>query len=473
MARPAPTADRLREYRRDPVAFIGDLILPGTTRPFREVWGSFQAEFFVAVAPGLLAVARKKVGPFRGYFLDRTKGTSKDTDIAICLLWLLLFARKPLRIEFGAGKRAQASETKLAMEEVMDHNEWLFSQVRITVNRIEGIRSRSICFVLTTDAFGSHGSRPDVTLCNELSHIENEKFAKVMRSNANKLRHNLMLIATNAGFLDTWQWQWREGSRLSDDWWFQRVNWPAPWIPEKNIEDERLSNTPEDFDRLWHGIWATGGEGMLDRDDIERAFRLVEPMQPNETIGDKPWVFAGGLDLGIKHDHSAFVVLGTQPGSFRVRLVRCYSWQPPRGGQVPLKEVEATVLREYADWNLDWVFFDPTQALYLAQRLREQNVNMGEIPFTPKQTDVMARTVMEVFRAGQIELYPSARLREDLLRLQIKHSLQNDQYKLDAIADTRGHADRAIALSIVLPWVRSVATEPAVEEDVGEHFIEV
>ena len=41
--------------------------------------------------------------------------------------------------------------------------------------------------ILTSDAFSSHGSRPDLILLNEVSHVQSEEFALTVLDNFSKM----------------------------------------------------------------------------------------------------------------------------------------------------------------------------------------------------------------------------------------------------------------------------------------------
>ncbi len=75
-----------------------------------------------------------------------------------------------------------------------------------------------------------HGSRPDVVIANELSHVGSEAFMQTMLDNADKVPHSLVLVATNAGEVGTWQEKWRQIARESDRWHVSVLNTPAPWV---------------------------------------------------------------------------------------------------------------------------------------------------------------------------------------------------------------------------------------------------
>ena len=51
--------------------------------------------------------------------VERTKGASKDSDLAVCLLWLMAFTTRPLRVQVGAFDALQASEVRLIIQQIL------------------------------------------------------------------------------------------------------------------------------------------------------------------------------------------------------------------------------------------------------------------------------------------------------------------------------------------------------------------
>lgn len=197
--------------------------------------------------------------------------------------------------------------------------------------------------------------------------------------------------------------------------------------------------------------WVSDSGDALEAADIEAAAVLQGPA----ASPDPDSLYVAGLDLGVKHDRSAFVVLGTRPGSGTVQLARCESWAPKPGGEVDLSVVERAVLQAVNDFGILVVCFDPHQAVHMAQRLRLDGVSMTEVPFVGRNLDAMARDLLTAFRGRRIQLYGDRELLDDLRRLQVVP--RRFGFKLEAVADETGHADRAIALAIALPEALSLS----------------
>jgi hypothetical protein len=453
-------ATTLRRYAVDPLAFLADLVIPSAQGPLRfgNIVADFQHQRFAALAPALLAVARGEKPAIGRYWWEATKGASKDSDLACCLLWLLAFSRRPLTCQVGAADADQAAELRKAAKDILRLNGWLAGRVSVQNWKLLCTATGSACDIISSDEAGSHGARPDVLILNELSHITKQEFAENLADNAAKVPHGLVVIATNAGYLDTLAWRWRELARQSERWSFHQWAKPSPWLDSAEIEEARIRNSNACFQRLWFGIWASGGGDAIEREDIEAAITLTGPLTATEAERER-WQAVAGLDLGIKHDRSAFVVLACRPGSQRIRVASVESWKPPRGGQVDLSRVEAAVVRAHQWFHLRSVHYDPHQAGLMAQRLRRVGVPCEEVPFVGRNLDDMATTIMEVFRSRIIDLYDDSALVRDLSKLNIVE--KSFGQKLEAPADADGHADTAVALAIALPHAVRMAARTA------------
>lgn len=474
------SVDVLRSYRDSPMVFFENVVIErqGKRVKFGDegVMAAFQREAFEAAAPCLQAVASGRVPPIRGLWLERTKGASKDSDVALMVLWLLLFSPKPLAMETGADDQDQAKEMMGAADEWVRLNPWMQQRLEFQRDRIFCPQTRSQLDFLTTpsrnDAGGTHGSRPHVSIINELSHISVEGFAATMFDNADKRPENLVLVATNAGSRRLWQWKWRELYRdratASDPttkarWYFQKVDAPAPWISRANLEDARIRNSKARYARLWQGVWSTGEGDAIDQADIDACLTLDGP----HAEAAPWWVYGAGLDLGTKRDHAALVVMGTEMGSGRVAVVRVCGWRPPGNGEaIDLQAVREAVWDAFLTFGLFHVGYDASQAVLMAQELRGRGVPMQEVFFAGKNLDLMASTLMQAFRDRTLDLWNGDQdLLDDIGRLAIEEKRWG--HKLAAVSDEHGHADRAIALAIGLPVMMEVANTQT-EEDADD-----
>lgn len=450
-------ADDLVRYAADPLEFFADTIIPagGSDVRLGDVWAPFQVDAFKVLADCIKAAAVGGKPPYRGIWCERTKGASKDSDVGLALLWLLMFARRPQTIELGADDQAQILETSKAMAAVVRCNPWMAERVEILKSKITCEATASECLFLTRDATGTHGSRPTVTVCNELSHCSDSAFIETMMDNADKIPNNLAILATNAGFQGTFADKWRANYRTDANWWFQKVDVPAPWIDPAKLADAKRRNSALRYLRLWAGQWVRGGGDAIDPADVAACCTLAGPMNGWE----RGWAFIGALDIGVKHDHSSLVIVGVRPPATAGTLAFVKTWAPGENGYVDLQRVEEETFEAAARFRLLHLRFDPWQAYLTSQRLGKRGVLLMEIPFVPSNLDAMAKAMMTAFRNRKLMLYHEPELLRDLEKLSIVE--RGWGYKLEAPRDEDGHCDRAIALAMVLPAILNVLDLPA------------
>jgi phage terminase large subunit-like protein len=469
-------AKLLKHFAAAPLAFIENLTIPAVHGPrmFGVCMAQFQRERFASIAPALLAVARGEKPPVGRHWWEATKGASKDSDLACCLLWLLAFSARPLLCQAGAADADQADELRKAAKDVLRLNSLLAEWVTIQNWKINCEGTGATCEIIAADVAGSHGARPDVLIVNELSHIQKQEFAENLMDNSAKVPHGLVAVATNAGTLHTWQYRWRELARTSDRWHFEQYAQPSPWLDPAEIAEAKTRNSTSRFLRLWHGVWSSGSGDALDRADIEAAILHSRNPEiwphPGPLTNPEPHSsYAAGLDLGWKNDHSALIVLGRNCRTQRIRLARCESWAPGSDGKVDLMAVEEAVYESWRAFRFSVCGYDPSQAALMAQRLSTRGVPMREIPFQGKNLDKMATTLLESFRSRVVDIFDEPQLVRDLQRLSIVE--KSFGHKLEAVSDESGHADRAVAFAIALPLALELAAsgprEPVVLGGLG------
>ena len=440
--------DTLRRYQTDPMAYFSDSRIPAEGNPrFGDVWADFQAEAFRVLSECILAVESGRHPPWRGVFLERVKGASKDSDIGLALNHALLFSSRPLTIEVAADDFLQASELRGAMADDIRLNSWK-GVLEVQTKRIVHREWASECKFLTRDEFARHGSRPDITVCNELSHIQSEGFASTVLDNATKIPSNLTVIATNAGHLKTWQHRWRELYRQNPRWWFQKVDSRPPWQNAADIEDARARSSPSRFKSLFQGIWTPIGGDAIPAKWIDDAILDGRPLSyrtPNYPAG------AIGVDAGLSHHHGAVVVACVDPAAQKVRVMRVWDFPPP----VRLSRIAGAIREARRIFQVRAVHADPWQFAGLGQQLEQEGFNVELHYPTSANQNSQATALMEVLRNGQLEIYREHELLvRDLYATQVidrKSADVTTGYRLAWVEDETGHGDRAAALANILP----------------------
>ena len=88
------------------------------------------------------------------------------------------------------------------------------------------------------------------------------------------------------------------------------------------MAEYRKQTTASRYAPEWEGIWTADTGDASDPADIAASIVLPGRMPAGVRGGQ---VFVAGLDLVLKHDHSALVVLAIDPWQEHVRLASCES----------------------------------------------------------------------------------------------------------------------------------------------------
>lgn len=472
-----PSPDDIRRFKNNPAEFRASLFIRKGDTTAKFTPDEWQAENLAVLDPLWKKVAGVPGGNdvvHKFAWLGRPRGHSKTQDEAMQLMWVLAFSRKHLNGIAAAGSKDQAKFIRDAVERLLLMNPWLgkngLDLLRVQNYRVFNPKTRSEVDIISSDAPSSFGATPDFVLCDELTHWKGEtqedcKLWDSLFSSAGKVPHCVLIIMTNAGYERTWQAMIRDmavkGSYHGGNWIYRNLPGPcASWMGQSFLYDQKLGLAPKAYKRLWLNQWQLEAGDALEMKDIEACIRGDRlPMNGDE----EGWVFIGGLDLSSKKHRSAFVVLGVHPTEHRVRLGYVRSWKPDEeSGQVNLDGIRMAILQLHETYKFVKVLFDPSQAILMGQQLQQQGVWMEEMKFAdPKSLTLMATTILDVFKTHRIELYPCDELVSDLTKLNIIER-SGFSFKIDAITDSTGHADTAIALAIALPQAVDMAAIPRI-----------
>ncbi len=444
-----------------PAEFRSRLLIdaPGGPRRLSDVLDPWQRTDFEAIDPAWEAMVVQQAVPIKCGYMERPRGHSKTSDMAVSAAWALWASPRTVSGVAGAGSQQQAKLLRNGIERLARLNPWLGLSVQNY--RVVNKRTGSELEILTSEAGTNFGHTPDFIIVDEITnweHVTDEKFWEALISAAAKKAHCLVVVIANAGFGrgTSWQWRIREHCRTSPRWYFSTLDGPqASWLTQEALEEQRRILPPKGYLRLWGNKWVTEVGDGLPMDVVESCCTAPGPLMSY----DQSWApFIGAIDLGLKKDHAAFAVVGMNLRTKRFRLAHLQAWDPADfGGEIKLPVVFREILEVCKRLQVLGVAYDPWQAVMMAQMLAEERVKVFSYEFTPQHLDVMATTMLRMFTERTLELYRDESLLRDLARLTIIE--RPIGFKLHSTRDEHGHADRATALAIALPWAAGTCTD--------------
>ncbi len=450
---------------------------------FAAVLDPWQVRDFEALDEGWEMVAGlRDTAPFQRAYLERPRGHSKTTDIAVMVLFALWTSQVMLWGVAAADDQDQARLLRDAIKGLVVLNPWLQESIEIQNYRVRNKRTDSILEIISNDAGSSYGFTPHFVIVDELTHWKKRDLWDSLFSSSAKRDRCMLVIISNAGTGQglSWQWELREACRASSAWYFSRIDGPqASWMSERALAEQRNILPANAYQRLWLNQWVRDtGEG-LEWSDVEAALTLKGPQGYQSEL-----LYIGCLDVGIRNDHSALVILGLDVANGRYKVANVVSWKPADyGGQINLADVERGCMEMHVAYKLRGFVYDAYQAVRLVEELSRQAAalhEMGKAPpleiiefkFNSENQLEMAEGLLSVFRNRLIDLYPEKDLLDDLMRVQIEEKTIG--YKVTAKRDERGHADRAMALAMMLPVAIKTMRDlrqPAYEDGLGDSLI--
>ena len=445
------------QVRRDPARFRRRLRLDVHDQQlFGDVIQPWQETDFAALDDGWRRVAALEDGmlvqPARRYrraWIERPRGHSKTSDMAVQIAWVLLAARRPLRGVCAAADCDQAALVLEAVRRLIGANPGLRGELRVRSRAVESRDGAARMELISSDIGSSFGLTPDFVICDELSHWPREGLWHSLLSSAAKRPDCVLTVLTNAGVGRDWQWRAREAAREHPDWYFSSLNGAcAPWISPADLEEQRSILPEPVYDRLWNNRWQAATGDYLSIEEVAACRDVHLAPQKNARIGVR---YIAAIDYAEKHDRTAAVLMHWENGRFVID--RLDLAVPAPGNPVLVSWVEDWIESIAARFPNVAFILDEHQLLGIFQRLRPRH-RLVRFPFAGgKGNHELAITLRQLIVHRQIAWYPGCGaivgvagddLESELASLLLKQSA-GGRIRFDA--PTGGHDDRAFVVA--------------------------
>ena len=460
----------------------------GPPRPFADVADAWQKKAIGEISSAMESLVRDEISSaVRRAWWVRPRGHAKTADASMLILYVLAFSKRRRRAVWVAADKDQGVEGLDAISTLCRHNKWLNELLTIKADRVENKHTGSILYFTTSDVSSAFGWKDiDTFIMDEITHwgAKGEALWTAIYSAAGKRSNSVVLALMNAGFGDTWQANLRNVALGDPNWAFSELPGPvATWVPSSQLADQKKFLPKIAFERLWLNRWTTGSGDALDADEIDRAITLAGPL----TKAEKGWQYVAGLDLGLRRDASALIVLGVHVGHLeeiarkrpttratramveaglvdaptdeiesifhegtgQIKLACVDVWEPGRE-KVSIDAIEKRIIEVDSKFRLAGLAVDPWQAAQLIERLQKQGVNTTGLDFVPNNLKAMATAVLGVFQDSRIELYRHAQLIADLRALRVVEKSYGVRLMPSQTSQGTRHGDAATALALAL-----------------------
>lgn len=432
---------------------------------------SWQEEAFKSLDPSWRRLAGQTArGGFRRAYLERPRGHSKTTDTAIQLAWILQCS--PLRVEglAAAADLEQGLLIRQAVERIARLNPSLCAELEFRQHWVANRRTGSRLSIISSDVQSSWGLLPDFVICDELSHWEKPDLWYSLISSAAKKPECLLLVLTNAGVGQGWQWDVREAARKSPRWYFSSLEGSrAPWISAEWLEEQRQLLPLEVYDRLWNNRWQSSAGGFLSLAEAE-ACRDEALREQEEGLPGLCYIAA--IDYAEKHDYTVGVVL--HRAGERLIVDRMDVVCPSADAPVPVRWVEEWIERISRHFPGTRFVVDEYQLLGTLQKYA------GRVPLTRfaflggAGNHALAVNLRKLILQRELAWYPGCGqlpeqggrddLETELASVMLKQSATG-RVRIDHVRDRRHHDDRVFCLG-------AAALEATRETD-GQDWLEI
>ena len=408
------------KYPDDICGFIEDhFYIPETRKPM--VLLPWQREALTTVFDG----------DYNQVVLGQPKKTGKSALCAAIALWYLL--NKPFAeiymLASSAGQSQLTCFDKLI--KAIRMNPILRDCCKIRLERVE--YGESFAMILAPNQAVA-GINPSLVIAEELWSWNTQEHRRAWDElcNVPTRSDNMRIISSYAGYAEDQNsilWElYQEGIAQRDGtserdprfyfkWFGLELYDLTPWVKPEYLVQQKNRQRESAWLRMHCNQWASGEEAFVDA--------VVVDACTNHALvkgADFDGPVCVGIDIGLKHDCSAVVVVGTLDYE-RLVVVDHRCFVPVAGQTLDLERtVEAVMLALAQKYTIMGVNYDPFQAARSAKTLSDKGLPMHEYCQTVGNTVAMSECLSGLLSNQNLMLYDDPELKEHILNAKAKET---------------------------------------------------
>lgn len=488
---------RLEMCRRDPMFFRESILVDAGNKlvPLGKVMSQVQRDDFKARDECMLWAAKipkhmprgkavdRERPAIRKFYSQRSRGYSKTSDIALDLIWMLIFATYKMDGLIVAEDLEQAQLVLTQASKILDVNPWLLAYVEVQKKALISKTNGSVFKCLSSDIGSSYGLTPDLVVADEWSAWSSSTWWDSIFSSFAK-KDKMLIVGCNALATGSWQIEKREAFKKEPDWYCSIPVGYAPWYNEDTIQSQRVGIDYAEFQRLWMNIDSDVGNIFIDKEYVEACRDSV--LERQEVGSEHIPTYIVAVDYAERIDRTVISVSHLYGGTVIVDRMDVIDPQQ-RGGTILVGEVIEHLDQIDRDFgtNSELVFvFDRHQMAHCCQILKAAGRTVEEFEFRSGIGNHQASVLLQQYLlenkvrwySGCGEMYDADGnlwmprgvrddLETELLSLVITASAQTKRWRFDH--PRGGHDDRSFALAATIHYIHKRLMEDA-EDDIYE-----
>jgi phage terminase large subunit-like protein len=456
----------LRRWKRDPVAFILEVLRDENGRPFRLYP---EQQRFLREALTLTSDERL---PYPELLFSAIKKSGKTTLAAMIAIYLVIVIAGPWAECYVVSNDLEQSIGRVweSARRIVKASLLLRGSARITASRIEFRSTGSFIQAVASDYAGLAGINPSLVVLDELWAFFSERANRLFDETVPSPTRNVSarLTVTTAGFagesglLERLYHRGLQGREIAPALYAQPgylMLWSheplASWQTPEWLEQMQQQLRPNAYRRLYRNEFVAAESSFVSMEDWDAC--MNQELRPVMHAPGLPvWI---GLDASVRHDQTAIVAVTYDENQNKVRLVNHRVFRP--SPDAPL-DFEATVIATLEEWRRHYqvrrILADPYQLESIIQGLQKRGLPIEAFNQTLPNLTEAASNLFQLVRSRTLQVYSDDDMRRSVLQTVASESARG--WKLAKEKQSQ-KIDVVIALSMAaLGAVRRIGYAP-------------
>lgn len=194
---------------------------------------------------------------------------------------------------------------------------------------------------------------------------------------------------------------------------------PSSFVTEKYLDSQehKPGMRPNLFKRLHKNLWVSEEDSFINDQDYRACIDYKLKRRPEKKI--PIWV---GLDVGYRNDYTA--ICGVGKINNIIFTVDHKIYIPLLTEEMQFDDVKRYLIDLSKIYDIQGIFFDPYQAIQLAQDLRKEKIDMVEMPQTQGNCVAFSQCLFDLIKSKRIWFYQSEELRGSLINCKVVYSIR-------------------------------------------------